>query len=265
VKKNALALLLLVFAVGLKAAEVVKVNGEVLSGSIEDLQLNEYIRIRTKDQKLFEVRWDEIRKLNGKEVVAPTAGKGVSPSAEAAPSKREFWQKGWYLDLFEAGPARLRYPSEMSATMDTLRDLPGADSPGAMSLQMLGIYWPVGVQRQTLLGFIISGASDPVIQAGNIWELNQYLDSFSALYFPRGKIGDGLYLRGDVGFAEVVLSKERASGLGFLTGLGYVMPVSNIIRPFVNLNYSLKLINNGSPFIAQGPYQSVGLDFGLLW
>jgi hypothetical protein len=267
VKNWALALLVFAFAVGVKAAEVVKVNGEVLTGTIEDLQLNEYVRIRTKDQKLFEVRWDEMRKLNGKDVVAS----GVTITAETAAPKKEFWQKSWYLNILEVGPARLSYPSDMSAALDTLRDLPGAASPGAMSIQMAGFYWPVGVQKKTLVGFMISGSGDAIVQGNKRWQLNEYLTALSALYFPVGKIGDGLYLRGDVGAASVLFSGsgsgslEQGGGFGFLTGLGYVMPISDSLRPFVNLNYSLKSIGSGSAFIAQGVYQSGGLDCGLLW
>jgi hypothetical protein len=271
-------LLFLAPAIGVWAAELVKSNGEVLTGTIEDLPANDYIRIRIKDGKLFEIPRNEIRKLNGKEVVAVGGVKpgevdwqDVPPDDGSRPAKKEFWQKSWYLDLLEVGRAWLSYPSDTSAAMDALRGLPGTSSPPPLSLQFLGFYWPIGAQKKALLGFNVDASADAVFLDGQQWQLNQYIYSVSALYFPLGKIGDGLYLRADAGAAALIMivpgrgRVEQSQGIGFLTGLGYMMPISDVIRPFVNLNYSLKSIGNGGAYTASGIYQSVGLDLGLLW
>ncbi len=52
--------------------EVVKNDGEVLSGTITKIELNDYIRIRTAGGKVFQVDWKDLKQLNGKSVASPT-------------------------------------------------------------------------------------------------------------------------------------------------------------------------------------------------
>src|ERR1700677_5113841 len=75
-------------------AKIVKTDGEVLSGTVEEYRLNKYIRIRTSDGKPHEIEWPDIQKLNGRL---------ITPPMPVAHQRREFWKKSWYLNPFELG------------------------------------------------------------------------------------------------------------------------------------------------------------------
>ena len=45
----------------------------------------------------------------------------------------------------------------------------------------------------------------------------------------------------------------------------FSFPINDVVRPFINLNYSLKSLNTGDIWVSPGIYQSCGLDIGLLW
>lgn len=240
-------------------SEIVKTDGEVLSGMIEEYKRGESVRIRTQDGTVFEVDWDDIKEINGESVAPPRP-------PDQAP--RQFWQKGWYLDLIDLGFTELSYPAATAQSIREIRAAYGGGSGGQLSLNYLGFYWPVGARRNLLLGFTINALADPVVDGGaeqESWQLNQYIYAFSSLYFPFGRIGDGLYVVGNVGPAAAVQDGYSASGLGLLAGGGYMIPLGNSVRPRVELAYSVKSLSSGSPYFASGIYQALSLDFGLMW
>jgi hypothetical protein len=242
-------------------AEIVKTDGEVLSGTVEEYRFDDYIRIRTSDGKLYEIEWPDIRKLNGMAIAPPTP---------LARPRREFWQKSWYLNPFELGFGVTAVPAKMNALMNSYRNLPGYDGDTKVSINALGIYFPVGAQRQTLLGFVlVEDTSDGISQLNNFWDLEQNIFySISGMYFPFGKIGDGLYVKGNFGVADVYFSGYGGyseTGPGVLAEVGYVFPFGRFVRPLVNINYSLKDIGTSDEYVERGIYQSASFNIGLLW
>jgi hypothetical protein len=258
----------------LGAAEVVKKDGEVLSGAIEDLRLDEYIRIRTADKRLFEVEWKDLAKLNGKpvEAAAPLGMPEpitVTPALEAP--HRKFYEKGWYLDLLELGIAVPQLPGSVRDRFEQAAALPRA-SRIDMGMGMLGLYFPVGSQHKALLGVMASAQATGVSQDGYRWSFVQDIFGVSGHYYPAGKIGDGFFLRGDLGWAEAVFSssalggpEETLEGTGFKVGAGYAFPAGDWVSPMIALDLLVTNFDHSTPNLPAGIYQSFNLNAGLLF
>ena len=253
-----MALVMAAFPAFLSAVEVVKVDGEVLQGSIEEIHLDESLRIRTADKRLFEVEWAEIRSIDGKVIHAP-------PKPE-----RPFWAKGWYLDLIELGVAAGSYPTSMESKLNAASGLPGV-STGRVDVNMLGLYWPVGAKRDLLLGGMMESTGHIVSQGNQSWSLDRELYAFSTLYFPFGRIGDNFFLRGDIGLVDARYASpefaqaQNGTGVGFKVGIGYAVPLGRFVRPLLNFGYGLQTIGDGDPGMDLGVYQGIDFDVGVLW
>jgi len=228
-------------------AQIVKSDGEILNGTIEDMQPNEYVRIRTADNRLYRVAWQDISEFNGR----------------AVRHERRFWQKGWYLDLLELGASQLSYPPATLNTLQALQKINNAPNGDQLEITFLGIYWPVGSARNLLLGFTVDGNGDN--RAGTQYQLNQYIDSFSVRYYPFSRIGDGLFLMGDLGPAEVELDGYVERGWGFLGGVGYAFHTGELVSPLLSVFGSSESISGNDPYLAQGTYSAWGVKVGLLW
>jgi hypothetical protein len=83
------------------------------------------------------------------------------------------------------------------------------------------------------------------------------------MHFLTGEIGDGIFLRGDVGIAWLNvqsslfgLSSSNA-GFGILVGGGYSYPVSNETRITVNLYYGARRVESES-------YGALSINVGIL-
>ena len=243
-------------------AEITKTNGEVLSGAVEEYKLNEYIKIRSPDGKLYEINWRHIWKLNGRLITAP-----MPPVHK----RREFWQKSWYLNPIEFGFYNvMAMPAKMNAQMNSYRYLPYYNGDSKLNINMLGFYFPVGARKQTLLGFVFDEeTSDGISQSNNFWVLEQDLSySISGMYFPYGKIGDGLYVKGNIGLASVYFSGYGGyseTGPGVLAEIGYVFPFGRFVRPLININYSIRDIGASDEYVERGIYQSASINTGCLW
>lgn len=171
--------------------------------------------------------------------------------------------ESWYT-LWSFGFSSNSYYDDLDNALKDLEDA-GADR-STIALDVFGFYWPVN--QSTLAGFIISGTSDS-LEGDNNSEvsISQSLWAFSSLNFLGKTIGNGFYVRGDVGLARysaevkgagVTLAEESDSGLGLLGGIGYSLPVSSESR----ILFSLGL---GVNFLDDETFTSARFNIGGLW
>ena len=142
----------------------------------------------------------------------------------------------------------------MQDDLDELDDLPGVSVDHlALALDMFGFYWPRG--DRTLVGGIVNGSVDTYAYSvfGEDVELDifNYLYGISAMHFLADKIGQGPFVRVDMGLARHVVEAEafgeedeEASdwGTGILVGGGYGIPVTSGTRLLVNANFALRRV-----------------------
>jgi len=172
-------------------------------------------------------------------------------------------QEDWYT-YWSFGFADNSYPGGLDSALDTIESWSGVDRmQGAMDI--FGFYWPV--QDKLNLGFVISGSWDRFETPLGDVQLNQNLYAASVMRFFGKEIGDGLFLRGDLGIAKATLETdtifgsfddESDTGLGFLLGIGYGIPVSEESRVLLSLNVSNKDIDGDS-------WSAVTFNIGGLW
>ena len=172
-------------------------------------------------------------------------------------------QEDWYT-YWSIGSADNSYPDDLDALLDAFDSLPGVDRTQG-SMDMLGFYWPV--KDKLNVGFVISGSWDRFETSLGDMQLNQYLYAASAMKFFGKEIGDGLFLRGDLGFAKASITAdtfignydgETDTGMGILLGVGYGIPVSEDSRVLLSLNVSNKDIEGDN-------WSAVTFNIGGLW
>lgn len=172
-------------------------------------------------------------------------------------------EEDWYF-YWSFGFADNKYPENLDTVLDALESSPGVDRMQG-GMDMLGFYWPV--QDRLNLGFAISGTWDSFDTPIGDLQYNQYLYAASVMKFFGKEIGDGFFLRGDLGFARATVtadtifgSYEDASGtgMGFLLGVGYAIPVSEESRVMLSFNVSNKDIDGEN-------WSAVSFNIGGLW
>ena len=135
------------------------------------------------------------------------------------------------------GYASHTYPDEMHDSLDELSNL-------SFALDTFGFYFPQG--DRTLVGGIINASADLYYDGPYDFSFFHYLYGLSAMRFLTHQIGQGLFVRADVGLARTVLyvDEEKGSdwGPGFLLGGGYGIPVTSSMRLLANANVSLRRI-----------------------
>lgn len=155
-------------------------------------------------------------------------------------NRLESWYTYWGI-----GYTGLSYPSELDQVLDLLKDLPGVTHT-SLALDVLGFYWPKG--ERTILGAIVNGWSDRYDVEGSYVQINGYLYSFSMMYFLNNLIGQGLFVRGDAGFARMVVQGSGLDatssdwGYGLLLGGGIGIPISSGTRLLIQVNYSFRKV-----------------------
>lgn len=175
----------------------------------------------------------------------------------SASAEVEEWYTYWAI-----GPANHNYGGDLDAAMDAVDSLPGIERTET-GIDMFGFYWPY--DNNTMMGFVISGSFDRLEDNfGDYIQLNQYLYGFSTMHFLGREIGDGFYLRGDIGFAKMVLSDSFGTdigsdtGTGFLLGAGYSWPLSEQSRIMLGIGLSSKKIEGDN-------ISSTVITIGGLW
>lgn len=140
----------------------------------------------------------------------------------------------------------VRYPEELQQTLDEARDL--GFSNAAIMLDLLGFYLPVG--EQLIVGSALNAWGDRYERDGDFFQFVAYTIGASAMYFVQNRIGDGAFVRADIGGSRLVLDTsaddEMTSdwGLGFRIGAGYGIPVSRETRILIHLNYSRRTVDD---------------------
>lgn len=158
-------------------------------------------------------------------------------------SNNESWYTYWG---FGFGSARYKN-KELQAELDELKANPLIEHT-TVAVEIFGFYWPI-LNHTTMIGFVMSGVSESFEYGSTEVKINQYQYSFSAMRFFGTNIGDGFFLRGDIGPAKyevegksstVTISENSDWGYGMTFGGGYALPVSRETRLLFNMNYSIR-------------------------
>lgn len=159
-------------------------------------------------------------------------------------NKLESWYTYWAL-----GRAGARFSGELDETVGAVRRHPGVGHY-PFSLDLFGFYWPLRGER-TLLGGVVNTCYEDYMYGGlqQGW-VTVDLISLSAIHFLRGRIGQGPFVRGDVGVASVdvrrldwaedwvTFADHGDWGIGFLVGGGFGVPVRSGTRVLLTATYS---------------------------
>jgi hypothetical protein len=194
------------------------------------------------------------RASEGQAVAAPELAPDLAPGAH---TRRESWYSYWGLGVMH--PV---YERPVQATLDQLQA--GGASRFSYSYDLLGFYWPLSVRHNDLAGFVLDGQTDSYSSSGDTFAINQYLFALSFMRFYGPEIGEGVFLRGDVGAARWFLTETSADslssdwGFGGLGGVGYGLAVSKGVRLLVQLDLGYRYVQSRS-------YESGALTLGALF
>jgi hypothetical protein len=163
------------------------------------------------------------------------------------PSINESWYTLWGL-----GFSKTKYKGDIG---DSFEDASSAGSRSTgIAMDLLGFYWPLSDQK-TMIGVIINGSADSVKLDGVTDRITTTLLAFSVHHFFGQNIGDGFFVRGDIGFSSANIEVEESgfkwdkssdSTLGVLFGGGYAWPINLDTRMLLGLyirplpNYKIK-------------------------
>jgi hypothetical protein len=192
-------------------------------------------------------------------VAAPAAVTPVQSEAPIVVESRPI--ESWY-GYYGVGFARPSYPGAMQSLADELSAPDGVINAG-VAMDAAGVYAPYGGSTRLLVGGVVNLALDVYADETSSITMTQASVSSSALYFT-SRIGEGPFVRGDVGLAAVSIANELEEGIespvgvGVLAGAGYAMPLSNGTGLMLNVNYSARMID-GETFGAFGA--TVGILF----
>lgn len=134
---------------------------------------------------------------------------------------------------------------------------------GSVSADLLGFYWPVG-DPHMVIGIISNGALDANQLSAAEFDVTRFSTSGSVLYFPQGGVGDGLFLRGDLGLSGNRLqtlngdSVTTKLGVGLLLGLGYAVPIANGTTLMLGGTVNVRRVGSEN-------YGGLGLTVGTLF
>ena len=151
----------------------------------------------------------------------------------------ESWYTNWGL-----GYAGIEYPAALDAVLDLVRSA-GADNV-SLTLDILGFYWPTN--EQTIVGFTVHGFGDRYSAGGDDFQINAYTFSASLMHFVNARIGDGLFIRADLGPSRLTFDGDGVSsfesdwGFGGLIGGGYGFPVSRETRILIHVNFAVRRV-----------------------
>ena len=187
----------------------------------------------------------------------------LSAPSYGAESKMERWYTLWNIGYGQNG-----YPLELQEVLDEINDQPNVEhSVGMTVADVLGFYVPLG--EQTLIGTIINANADVYEWKDGETQVDiyNYIWGASVIHFPNAKIGQGGFVRTDLGLAFVsaevfydnkIEQVQSDLGVGVLAGGGYAWPVMEGTRLMGGLQFALRRIEKDH-------YISVGLTLGALF
>lgn len=154
--------------------------------------------------------------------------------------------ESWYWQ-FGFGGGTINYDND---TKKVLEDL---DLDGGTKINFnLGFYWPLSGHR-TMLGVATTAVNHANKKGDADISFMQSSLCFSMQHFLMSNIGDGLFLRGDLGFGRftttaesgsTTISDSSESGLAFLVGTGYSIPLSDETRLPIGVSYFRLNVND---------------------
>lgn len=151
--------------------------------------------------------------------------------------------ESWYT-LWGFGFSNSNYSGILGDAYEKDKSSAGADK-SSMAVDLLGFYWPLEGHK-TMLGFILNGSTDTLKLAGSEESITTSLLAFSAHHFFGTNIGNGWFLRGDIGFARASVDIDIGAdhynvtsdmGVGFLAGGGYGFALGRETRLLLGLYY----------------------------
>ncbi len=131
-----------------------------------------------------------------------------------------------------------------------------------LNLDLLGFYWPRG--EHLLMGFVVNAFGDRYELGGDWIQINGYTYSLSVINFLQNRIGQGPFMRLDVGPALLLAdtnffgSETSDWGWGFLGGVGYGLPITSGTRLLFQLNYGLRRVEGDNT-------GALNLSLGGMW
>ena len=187
----------------------------------------------------------------------------LSTPSYGAESKMERWYTLWNIGYGQNG-----YPLELQEVLDEINDQPNVEhSVGMTVADVLGFYVPLG--EQTLIGTIINANADVYEWKDGETQVDiyNYIWGASVIHFPNAKIGQGGFVRTDLGLAFVsaevfydnkIEQVQSDLGVGVLAGGGYAWPIAEGTRLMGGLQFALRRVEKDY-------YMSFGLTLGALF
>lgn len=169
----------------------------------------------------------------------------MATQSESAESRLESWYTYWGI-----GAVSPSHPEGLADVLDLLEALPGITRT-TISLDLLGFYWPL--QDRYLLGGVINGFNDRLEVDSEGLNIIGVTYGLSLHYFPQRHIGQGFFLRSDVGPALMAVTSDDGTvdetsewGLGGLVGAGWSQPITSGTRLTFQVNGSLRQVEGDS-------------------
>lgn len=196
-----------------------------------------------QDPPAFAAMIEEVRQTNtgneGLEVASPSPP--LQKPVQESKNRRESFYTNWGF-----GFPFIQYPDELDETLNQIEDF--GFSRTALMLDLLGFYVPIG--NQLIVGTALNAWGDRYELDGDFFDFTAYTAGASAMYFFEESIGEGIFLRADVGGARLVFDTSEGGkttsdwGLGFRIGGGYGIPVSRETRILLHVNYSRRSVED---------------------
>ncbi len=170
-------------------------------------------------------------------------------------SRKESWYTYW-----SVGGAGFGYPDRLQQAIEWAESQTGV-SRSRYSVDLLGFYWHIA--PRTVLGFIIKASADQLGYQDQTLLISQFTYSASSLHYLDGQFGRGLFLRGDLGIAEIKVEDSTGeearsnSGLGVLLGTGWSFRLGST-SILLGTNMALR-------FIEENTYSVIDFSLGGLF
>ncbi len=151
--------------------------------------------------------------------------------------------ESWYFHI-ALGLASPSYYDELQKLVDIIAK--NSDSHHSINFD-IGFYFTLEGDKG-ILGGTINGVGDRFESSGEWIQINQYLIGPSFVYYATNYIGKGLFFRGDLGLAYAVAhgssgeSRSTDTGIGYLFGAGFAIPLNNETRLQFYIDYSGKTV-----------------------
>ena len=219
------------------------INGGVRRGLLLEQIPGESVKLRTSYGEIFVIRMSEISKIVREGQVESGPLYKVDKD-----SKNDV--ESWYV-YFGMGYANVGYTDELNDFFVELNRV-GDPTRLSMGIDLPGVYFPLNDQR-TIVGFAFNASVD---MYRSKYDSDSYIAatsgqwSVSAMYFTQAVIGEGPFLRTDLGWGTFSLEDDdgvkplqgyEVSGPSALAGVGYGIPIGGGgTRILLNVNYAMR-------------------------